>query len=70
MSFKWTWPSFSQDFLSSARTQVTQALNRGEKPPNIVGEISVAELCLGTKVSSCTLDRLDRGDDELIYTEK
>ncbi|KAJ3210467.1 ERMES complex subunit [Dinochytrium kinnereticum] len=49
MSFKVNWPRFSADFLAKAREQLTTALNKGDKPANIVDHIVVKELNMGTK---------------------
>ena len=49
MSFRITWPTFSADFLALATAQLTTALNKGEKPANIVDDIVVKELHMGTK---------------------
>ena len=53
MSFRFEWPEFSGDFIQGAKEQITEALNKGQKPPNIVGDIVVSELYLGTKVGFC-----------------
>ncbi len=50
MSFKIQWPSFTREFLNSAKAQLGAALNKGNKPPNIVGDIIVKELYMGSKV--------------------
>lgn len=50
MSFSFQWPCFSQEFISTAKEQISIALNSGEKPHNIVGDIVVSELDLGTIV--------------------
>ncbi|KAJ3072867.1 ERMES complex subunit [Podochytrium sp. JEL0797] len=49
MSFKVSWPRFSDDFITQASQQLTIALNKGQKPNNIVGDIEVADLNMGTK---------------------
>ncbi|KAI9332910.1 hypothetical protein DFJ73DRAFT_618773, partial [Zopfochytrium polystomum] len=49
MSFKVNWPKFSPDFLCKAREQLAKALNKGDKPANIVDHIDVVELNMGTK---------------------
>ncbi|KAJ3320067.1 ERMES complex subunit [Boothiomyces sp. JEL0866] len=49
MSFKVNWPSFSSDFIEKATEQLTTALNTGKKPENIVGDITVTALNMGTK---------------------
>lgn len=50
MSFKINWPEFSDDFIEMAKKQLNVALNSGEKPGNIPGEIMVTALRMGTKV--------------------
>ncbi|KAI9352163.1 hypothetical protein BDR26DRAFT_907376 [Obelidium mucronatum] len=47
--FKVNWPRFSEDFIAQASHQLTIALNKGQKPNNIVGDIDVADLNMGTK---------------------
>jgi mitochondrial distribution and morphology protein 34 len=49
MSFNFTWPIFSAEFLSKAREQMSVALSNGKKPENIVDEIKVTSLQMGTK---------------------
>ncbi|KAI8823479.1 uncharacterized protein EV422DRAFT_550151 [Fimicolochytrium jonesii] len=49
MSFKLNWPSFSPEFMEKAKQQLTTALNKGEKPEKIAGQIVVHELNMGTK---------------------
>ncbi|KAJ3014937.1 ERMES complex subunit [Thoreauomyces humboldtii] len=49
MSFKLNWPAFSQEFIEKAKTQLYTALNKGDKPTNIVGDINVHQLNMGTK---------------------
>ncbi|KAI9095610.1 hypothetical protein DFS34DRAFT_595141 [Phlyctochytrium arcticum] len=48
MSLKLNWPEFSPEFIEKAQQQLTLALNKGEKPSNIVGKIDVNELNMGT----------------------
>jgi hypothetical protein len=50
MSFKVNWPIFSEEFLEKAREQMTTALNKGNKPANIVDHIICQELYMGSKV--------------------
>lgn len=33
MSFRFEWPTFNEGFYRDARELLTQALNKGEKPP-------------------------------------
>ena len=49
MSFKIQWPTFGADFIESAIQQLNVALNSGKKPDNIVGEIKVIQLFMGSK---------------------
>ncbi|KAI8904566.1 hypothetical protein DFJ77DRAFT_424276, partial [Powellomyces hirtus] len=49
MSFKLNWPAFSTEFIEKAKTQLYTALNKGDKPTNIVGDIRVHQLNMGTK---------------------
>ena len=60
MSFRFEWPTFSEGFYRDARELLTQALNKGEKPPVrrdspaqliaqvIAGDIEVKTVDLGT----------------------
>jgi len=48
MSFNFAWPTFSTEFYSNAIHTLTTALNRGQKPKAIVGDIVVQELHMGT----------------------
>ncbi|ORZ36697.1 hypothetical protein BCR44DRAFT_101774, partial [Catenaria anguillulae PL171] len=48
MSFEFEWPRFSQAFYASAAQELTRALNKSEKPPNIARDIVVTDLDLGT----------------------
>ncbi|KAJ3180307.1 ERMES complex subunit [Geranomyces variabilis] len=51
MSFKLNWPAFSTEFLEKAKAQLNAALNKGtdSRPSNIVGDILVHSLNMGTK---------------------
>ncbi|KAI8892453.1 hypothetical protein BC833DRAFT_611610 [Globomyces pollinis-pini] len=49
MSFKINWPDFSEEFMETAKSQLTKALNTGKKPDNIHGQIVVTQLDMGTK---------------------
>jgi distribution and morphology protein 34 len=51
MAFKFNWPEFDAEFYKEARSQLEAALNKGNKPKNIVDYISVKELNMGTTVS-------------------
>lgn len=51
MAFKFNWPEFDTGFYQEARSQLEAALNKGNKPKNIVDYISVTELHMGTTVS-------------------
>lgn len=50
MAFRFNWPEFDSDFYKEARSQLEAALNKGNKPKNIVDHISVTELNMGTTV--------------------
>ncbi|KAJ3221567.1 ERMES complex subunit [Chytriomyces hyalinus] len=60
MAFKVNWPKFSEDFIAQASQQMTIALNKGQKPNNIVGDIVVDDLNMGTKPPD--LEILEIGD--------
>ena len=47
MSFNFAWPTFSPEFYANAIETLTVALNRGQKPKAIVGDIRVQELHMG-----------------------
>ncbi|KAG9292858.1 hypothetical protein G9A89_016220 [Geosiphon pyriformis] len=49
MAFKFNWPSFNKEFLEQARQLLNTALNKGNKPANIVDHIVVKELNMGTQ---------------------
>ncbi|KAL0074434.1 hypothetical protein J3Q64DRAFT_1778064 [Phycomyces blakesleeanus] len=48
MAFRFNWPEFDSDFYDEARSQFEAALNKGNKPKNIVDHIAVKELYMGT----------------------
>ncbi|CEP18625.1 hypothetical protein [Parasitella parasitica] len=48
MAFRFNWPEFDSEFYGEARSQLEAALNKGNKPKNIVDHISVTELNMGT----------------------
>jgi hypothetical protein len=52
MSFTFNWPRFSDQFHYDAISMLNNALNKGNKPPVIAGEIEVVELEMGTEVCS------------------
>ncbi|CAG8575395.1 2958_t:CDS:2 [Paraglomus occultum] len=60
MSFKFNWPSFGEEFVEQARQLLTDALNKSNKPANIVDHITVKELNMGTKPPE--LEILEVGD--------
>lgn len=61
MSFKFNWDSFKDDnFYERARTLLTDALNKGKKPPILSDRIVVRELYLGEE--SPQLEILEVGD--------
>ena len=50
MAFRFNWPEFDAGFYDEAKSQLEAALNKGNKPKNIVDHITVKELHMGTKV--------------------
>ncbi|KAF9358268.1 ERMES complex subunit [Mortierella sp. AD094] len=48
MAFRFQWPYFSDEFIQQAKTMLTNALNKGNKPAVIVDHITVKELDMGT----------------------
>ena len=60
MSFNFAWPQFSPEFYQYAMETLTMALNRGQKPKSIVGDIIVKELHMGTTPPE--LEILEIGD--------
>ncbi|KAI7849296.1 hypothetical protein BDC45DRAFT_546977 [Circinella umbellata] len=48
MAFRFNWPEFDAEFYEEARSQLEAALNKGNKPKNIVDHITVKELNMGT----------------------
>lgn len=50
MAFRFQWPYFSEEFIQEAKTMLTNALNKGNKPAVIVDHITVKELDMGTLV--------------------
>ena len=55
MAFRFNWPEFDAGFYDEAKSQLEAALNKGNKPKNIVDHITVKELHMGTKVSFSSL---------------
>ncbi|KAJ1510983.1 hypothetical protein HMI56_005966 [Coelomomyces lativittatus] len=51
MSFLFDWPHFSKSFIDTLSSQLTTALNQTQKPSNIVNDIDVVDLHLGTVFS-------------------
>jgi distribution and morphology protein 34 len=51
MAFRFQWPEFDQEFYKEASSQLEAALNKGNKPKNIVDHITVKELNMGTTVN-------------------
>ncbi|KAI9300977.1 hypothetical protein BJ944DRAFT_243699 [Cunninghamella echinulata] len=49
MAFRFNWPEFDIDFYNEAKSQLEAALNKGNKPKNIVDYITVKELNMGTQ---------------------
>lgn len=54
MSFRFKWPEFDNGFYEEAKAQLEAALNKDNKPKNIVDHIAVKELNMGTKVGRLT----------------
>jgi distribution and morphology protein 34 len=50
MAFKFNWPDFTTEFVEQAKQLLTTALNKSNKPANIVDHIVVKDLNMGTKV--------------------
>jgi len=48
MAFRFNWPRFDAEFYDEAKSQLEVALNKGNKPKNIVDHITVKELDMGT----------------------
>lgn len=59
MAFRFNWPEFDSEFYEEARSQLEAALNKGNKPKNIVDHISVTELNMGTTVRRTRLDNVN-----------
>lgn len=53
MAFKFNWPDFTTEFVEQAKQLLTTALNKSNKPANIVDHIVVKDLNMGTKVRAC-----------------
>ncbi|KAI8086263.1 uncharacterized protein BX664DRAFT_350676 [Halteromyces radiatus] len=49
MAFRFNWPEFDIEFYDEAKAQLETALNKGNKPKNIVDHITVKELHMGTQ---------------------
>jgi distribution and morphology protein 34 len=47
MAFIFNWPQFSEETLSLAKLSLAEAINSGEKPDNVVGEIVVSDVNFG-----------------------
>lgn len=61
MSFSFTWPIFSSEFLAKARDQLSVALSNGKaREQNIVDNITVTSLSMGKKPPE--LEILEIGD--------
>lgn len=75
MSFNFEWPTFPPEFYATATSTLDTALNRGSKPPIIVGDIKVHELNMGTvppdleilEIGDLSRDRF-RGIFRLMYS--
>ncbi|KAJ1670691.1 ERMES complex subunit, partial [Spiromyces aspiralis] len=62
MAFQFNWRDFSPEFYHEAKKMLTSALNKdgGNKPPNLVGDITVQDLNLGKEPPR--LEILEIGD--------
>ncbi|CAG8775068.1 4682_t:CDS:2, partial [Racocetra fulgida] len=75
MSFKFSWPEFTTEFVEQAKQLLTTALNKSSKPVNIVDPIVVKDLNMGTKppeleimeICELAVDKF-RGIFKLIYS--
>ena len=61
MSFSFQWPRFSDQFHADAIQLLNNALNKGNKPPDIADRIEVVELEMGTQV------RIEPSRDVMMY---
>lgn len=50
MSFKFQWPSFSEEFYATVRAELTNALNSGERHPSLADDIIASDVFFGTIV--------------------
>ncbi|KAI8343504.1 hypothetical protein BC941DRAFT_323998, partial [Chlamydoabsidia padenii] len=74
MAFRFNWPEFDTEFYDEAKAQFETALNKGNKPKNIVDHITVKELHMGTlppeleilEIGELTTDKF-RGIFKLTY---
>ncbi|KAI8137752.1 hypothetical protein BJV82DRAFT_674382 [Fennellomyces sp. T-0311] len=74
MAFRFNWPEFDSGFYDEAKSQLEAALNKGNKPKNIVDHITVKELHMGSmppeleilEVGELTTDKF-RGIFKLTY---
>ncbi|KAI7875472.1 hypothetical protein K492DRAFT_152669 [Lichtheimia hyalospora FSU 10163] len=74
MAFRFNWPEFDTGFYDEAKIQLETALNKGNKPKNIVDHITVKELHMGStppeleilEVGELTTDKF-RGIFKLTY---
>ena len=69
MSFKIQWPTFGSDFIESAIQQLNVALNSGKKPANIVGEIKVIQLFMGSKPPELEILEITELLNERLYLD-
>lgn len=75
MAFKFNWPDFTTEFVEQAKQLLTTALNKSNKPANIVDHIVVKDLNMGTKppeleimeIGELAVDKF-RGIFKLIYS--
>jgi hypothetical protein len=50
MSFKFHWPEFSEEMYAMVRTELTKALNSGERHPSLADDIVTSEIHFGNEV--------------------
>ena len=65
MAFKFTWPTFSPSFYSTASDLLTSALSKAPMPPIITDNIVVKEFNLGTTAPDLEMLEIgELGDDK------
>jgi hypothetical protein len=51
MAFQINWPKFSTEIIDDIKIELSKALNSGDTPSTISGDIAVQDLDLGSVVS-------------------